>query len=232
MSTDTQPSVGDIIQEDGKFFQIGDSGTKVPITEDQAKQRGYRGPTGVQLTKEQPNPADLHTDEDQTPGAQAIREAAKSPQAAKDLDAIERVDAVAWFMEDDPDEAPAQRKLELDVSLDPTKPKIIEWVIQAIQREEIQSIREKSKTKAGRRGRTTEGPSENVSLANTKIAAAGTLYPNLRDAQVRGDFLDPADALKYRFRNKPGLIDQIAGHVIEVSGYDEADVREVAAVGN
>lgn len=181
----------------------------------------------------QPDPGNLGTDEEPSPGRTAVEEAAKSPETAKEMAASERMDAVEWFMADDPDEAPAQRKLELDVSTDPDHPKIIEWVVQALERETIQQIRDKAKKAPGRRrARQGDESAENVAVANTRIAAAGTLYPNLRDERVRGDFMDPADALKYRFRNKSGIIDQIAGHVIEVSGYDEADVQEVNAVGN
>ena len=38
--------------------------------------------------------------------------------------------------------------------------------------------------------------------------------------------------LKHRFRRKPGLIDQLAGRIMDLSGYDEEDVREAEAAKN
>jgi hypothetical protein len=48
--------------------------------------------------------------------------------------------------------------------------------------------------------------------------------------KVRGQsYMDPADALEARFAHKPGLVDQITGKVIDVSGYGDGDLREVRA---
>jgi len=142
-------------------------------------------------------------------------------------------DATAWFMSDDPEEQVAHRRLKINVSTDPDKVMFIEWIVKALPRERITAIREEAASTAEgrRRGRETGFANDGVT-ANTKIAAEGTIYPNLRDKKVRGNFADPADAMKYRFRNKPGLIDQIAGHVIEVGGYSDEDVKELTAAKN
>jgi hypothetical protein len=205
---------------DGKLF-VGDK----EITEEEAREAGWEG---------QWDPETLVTDEEMTPQREAVLRAAESVEAAKDMDPTEKLDAVQWFLEDDPDEAPAQRKLEIDVSTDPDHPKIITWVIQALERETIQEIRNKARKESfGRKARRQGAEGEpDVALANARIVAQGTVYPNLKDPKVRGVFADPADALKHRFRNKAGIIDQLAGHVIEVSGYDDESVKEVLAVGN
>lgn len=222
MATATEPKAGDIIREDDKFYQIGETGEKVRITEEQARERGWTPTTG------QPDPEDVRGQKD--PQREAVREAGKSAEAASAMTSEQRQDAVEWFMSDDPDEKPATESIELNVSTDPNKEVWVEWIVRVVPRERIQDIREKAKRKGKKRGRGAESEESNATLANLRIAAEGTAYPDLRDPKVRGEFLDPADALNYRFRNKPGLIDQICAAVIEVSGYDEDDVREVDAV--
>jgi Phage XkdN-like tail assembly chaperone protein, TAC len=177
----------------------------------------------------------LVDDGSETPSAQreALEEAAQSKKAAAEMSEIERMDAVEWFLSDDPDEAVATRTLRLNVSTNPDKVTEIKWVVQAVARERIQQIRDEARNQPGKRRRQRASQGEdtgNQALANLKIAAEGTAYPDLRDPRLRREFLDPSDAMAYRFRNKPGLIDQVAAHVIEVSGYDEDDVQEIAAV--
>lgn len=209
--------------DDGKFY-VGDE----EISEAKARALGWSEEREAQI-----DPDNIASDEEPSAGRQAVMEAGRSKEAAKEMDPTERMDAVEWFMADDPEEKPAQRVLELDVSTDPDHPVVIKWIVHALERETLQSIRNKARVDAAprhrRRGVETE---EDTALANARIAAAGTLYPNLRDERVRGEFMDPADALKYRFRHKSGIIDQIAAHVISVSGYDDGDVKEVDAVGN
>jgi hypothetical protein len=163
------------------------------------------------------------------PKRAAVEEVAK----ASDMKAVEnetKMDAVDWFLSDDPEEIVAHRKLKLNVSTNPDQEMYIEWVVQALSRERLGQIRdEATKTATGKR-RMKAGEGGDTAYANLKIATAGTMYPDLRDPKIRGQFADPADALKQRFRNKPGLIDQIAAHVIEVSGYDDEDVVEIDAV--
>lgn len=164
---------------------------------------------------------------------QGAVEAAANLKEGQKLTAEAIADATAWFMSDDPEEQVAHRRLKINVSTDPDKVLWVEWIVKGLPRERITQIREESASTAEgrRRGRETGFANDGVT-ANTKIAAEGTIYPNLRDKKVRGNFADPADAMKYRFRNKPGLIDQIAGHVIEVGGYSDEDVKELTAAKN
>jgi hypothetical protein len=170
--------------------------------------------------------------EENNPGFAAVQAAAKA-EDGKGLSTEQHVDALEWFLSDDPEEMIAHRKLNINVSTDPDKVIFVEWTVQALSRERINQIREDARKSAvGRRRARRDDDSGDTSLANLKIAAEGTLYPDLRDPKVRGQFADPADALKYRFRNKPGIIDQLAAHVIEVTGYDDEDVQEIEAVKN
>lgn len=170
--------------------------------------------------------------EENNPGRSAVEAAAQSKDG-EGLSTEQHVDAVEWFLSDDPEEMVAHRKLNINVSTDPDKVVYVEWTVQALSRERINQIREDARKSAtGRRRARMMNDDGDTSLANLKIAAEGTLYPDLRDPKVRGQFADPSDALKHRFRNKPGIIDQLAAHVIEVTGYDDEDVQEIEAVKN
>lgn len=170
-----------------------------------------------------------------TDGREAVETAGKSrdgDEAKANLGIDGMMDATDWFLSDNPEESKATRPLKLDVTIDPTKEIFVEWIVQAVDRERIQQIRDESKKggRAGRRAKAQGDEETDTALANLRIATEGTAYPNLRDERVRGSYADPADSLRYRFRNKSGLIDQIAVKVLEVSGYDEEDIQEITAV--
>lgn len=160
--------------------------------------------------------------------------AAAEKREGQELTETTKMDATAWFMSEEPEETIAFRRLEINVSADPDRIIEVEWVVKALTRERITQIREEAATSTAgrRRARRDENMTGDTALANARIAAEGTLSPDLRDPKVRGQFTDPVDALKHRFKHKPGLIDQICGHVIEVTGYNDEDVREIEAAKN
>lgn len=138
-----------------------------------------------------------------------------------DMDAV---DATAWFLSDEDSEVKAHKTFEINVSADPDVDKYVRWKVQAISRERIRQFRKQSRT-SGRRGMAEEIDETKVSLL---IAVEGTVEPNLRElAQQIG--AQPTEVLRRRMSHKPGLIDQIAAEVQAVSGYDDDDVRDVAA---
>src|SRR4051812_44208265 len=133
-------------------------------------------------------------------------------------------EATKWFLEADNEDFVTD-EIKLNVGTK-NKPSWIVWSVRSIHRDRIDQIRKQSRTE--RRG-VIEA---NEMQANLRIAAEGTIAPDLRDPAIRGQYADPADALNARFRAKGGLIDQIAGKIIELSGYDDDDVKEVEAAGN
>jgi hypothetical protein len=158
----------------------------------------------------------------------------KAAEGRKDLTDEDVMDATAWFLEEEP-EGEAERAvktLEIDVGIE--KPRIIRWVVGSLDRERIAEIRTQAREQvAKRRGRRrSQDPFDDSDemIANVRIAAEGTITPDLRDSGVRGKYADPADALKHKFRHKSGIIDQLAGAVIKISGYSAEDVQEVDAV--
>lgn len=148
----------------------------------------------------------------------------------ENLTGTETASALAWFMSTDVEQV-ASAILPVNVAPAGHDTHMIDFKIQVVDRERINTIRkEASKTNAA-------GVEEINDLeANLQIAAEGLIEPDLsKDANrvVRGNrYLSAADALSARFAYKPGLIDQIAGAVVKISGYDDNDVKEVRAAKN
>lgn len=162
-------------------------------------------------------------------GHQAVAAVAADPANASDST---KSAALEWFLDPDPTDI-TTAKIDINVG-GPDGSGTEQWItltLQVVDRARIRQIRKESEEKQ------PDGSKEVNDLeANLRIAVEGLLDPNLKDPKnlvVRGEkFLDPADALRARLAHKPGLIDQISGKVIEISGYDDADVREVKAAGN
>jgi hypothetical protein len=161
--------------------------------------------------------------------AAAVATAAEtSPQ---DLDPATAADATAWFLSDEVEEN-ASATLPVNVAAAGAPERWVNFKISVVDRDRIRDLRRESTI-------TKPDGTEQIDEmeANLKIAVEGLLDPDIkgdpRMRQVRGQtFVDPGDALRARFAHKPGLIDQIAGRVVQISGYGENDVREVQAAGN
>jgi hypothetical protein len=158
----------------------------------------------------------------------AIAKLAEKPESTTDA---ERSVALDWFLNEDPQEA-ASDSVELNVGgpVGTGKERFVPFRIQVVDRERIRAIRKQSETGTGDEREVDEME------ANLRIAVEGLLDPDLKVPEnrvVRGQkYMDPADALKARFAHKPGLIDQLAGKIVNLSGYDDKDVREVRAAKN
>lgn len=135
------------------------------------------------------------------------------------LSGQEYASAMDWFLSEEPEQI-ATHTFQLNVGTGDAE-KWVPWTVQAVDRDEIRRIRRAATSRAGEM---------NEIEVSTRIAAVGTLEPDLAVAARTMGFADPADALKERFRFKPGLIDQISAEVQRTSGYDDDDVREAAAV--
>lgn len=172
------------------------------------------------------------------------RELATPPEVKKaaqtsNLTQDEQDTALAWLLSDESDAATVTKNLRLNVGSS-KNPQWIPWTIRSTDREVLRSLqRSTGGSRAARRAGTAEiDPGE----ANLKIVAHATVNPDLAAAAKAKGIQDapdplyaPMQVLRWRFRDKPGLIDQIAGFVMEASGYDDEDVQEseeVVAAGN
>jgi len=147
----------------------------------------------------------------------------------KKLSPKETEDALEWFLSNEDQDF--TQELSLNVG-SPAKPKWINWEIKTVDLDTLRRIRRQSQagSRAQRRG-AQAGEIDEVE-ANLRIVLEGTASPDLHDiAKQMGD-IDPAETLKRRFSHKPGLIGQISGEIMSISGYDDEDVREVDAAKN
>lgn len=141
--------------------------------------------------------------------------------------------AMAWFL-DDEDEDVTKTILINVANVGEHK---IPWVIRPVDSETIRDIRRRAEQAASKMQRRRGQVAVDQGQINLAIVAEGTVEPDLRGATERkyGEGLG-ADAtrivmlaLKDKFKRKPGLVDQIAGEILALSGYDDEDVTEPLA---
>lgn len=159
-------------------------------------------------------------------------------------------DALEWLLDDtDEDEGDLTHTLEINVggpakddgtSDDPRRPvRWIKWVIEPVDEGVIRKILNNAGDGGGgrrrrRQGQSTEAGSQGAD-ANLKIIVAGTVDPDLTVAAQTKNIADPSLIVRMRFKKKPGLLGQIADAIMELSGFNNEDVRdgrEAAAAGN
>jgi hypothetical protein len=150
-------------------------------------------------------------------GAEAVRAAAKNGKLSPEQENA----AVEWFLSDS---EPIEKVIEFNVGTE-NEPRWIPWTVQPVDLEVLRRIRKNSQT-------TRRGEGMDEVEANLKIVVAGTLNPDLRDMARQRGVPAPEEALRLRFASKPGLLGQIAGEILSLSGYDAEDMRDPTTVGN
>lgn len=147
----------------------------------------------------------------------------------KKLSSKETVDALDWFLADDDGDFTHELRLNVGTR---DKERWISWEIQPVDLDTLKKIRRLAQ--AGSRAQRRSGnPGELDEVeANLRIVLEGTASPDLKAIAAQMDYKDPAEVLKYRFRHKPGLIGQISGEIMSISGYDDDDIKDVEAAGN
>lgn len=150
--------------------------------------------------------------------------------AKKKLSQTETEDALAWFLSDEDQDFTQEISLNVGSHTDP---KWITWEIRPVDLDTLRRIRRQAQAAVSRSNRRAGQVGEIDEVeANLRIVLEGTAKPDIVEiAKEKGD-VDPADTLKQRFRHKPGLIGQISGEIMSISGYDDEDVREVDAAKN
>jgi hypothetical protein len=191
-------------------------------------------PQGIEPGEGEPNGKRIGITAEEHPMRDAVDAAADAGEhPEKELSPEDKDLATAWFMEQDPGEVYTQT-FEINVGrYDEDKHRwedfFIPWTVRAIDRDELRRIRRMARPAGPRsRGAQQDGTDDSDDMqANLLIATEATVSPDL--TALRGQFANPAVALKFKLSHRPGLIDQIAGRVMSASGYDDADVREITA---
>lgn len=159
--------------------------------------------------------------------------------------------ALDWFLSDEEEDITKTLRLNVGgpvdddgVAIDLRKPPVwIEWVIRPVDLDEIKRIRRQSQDAKSRRQQRLRGPGEtDDNQFNLGLVVTATIEPDLPEAarSMKGPdgqrgVADPRLAVKWRFRNKSGLIGQIVGEILDFSGFNDNDVQdavEVTAAGN
>lgn len=162
--------------------------------------------------------------------------AATSPQHAKRMEPQQKVDAMAWLLaSDDTIEDSRLETWQFNVGTEQNQ-EWIDWTIRPLDADTMTNLRSQARAEGSNRAsrRASRGSGEpdfDVTAFNLRMVAAATVEPDLREAaRVKGveaadPLYGPAMLLKHRFAVKPGIVDQIAGKVMLLSGYDEDDMR-------
>jgi hypothetical protein len=149
-------------------------------------------------------------------------------------DSEQMADALDWLMEReaDPDRAPEPKTLKLNLGTS-DEPQWVRWVIVAVEDSKITAIREQSRKGGNRRQRragTLDAEIDEMQVAR-KMVVEGTVEPAMGALAKRLGLIDPADAVYEFFRKagKTGLITQLSGEILSISGWDDEDLQEVDA---
>lgn len=187
------------------------------------------GPVGPGEEFPQQDPEAIERQEAQQEAMRKFRANGEGP--VKGVTGRDLADATEYFMSEEA-APPSTREFELNVGMfdedtGEIADRYVKWTVQSISRKRIREIRRNSRDNK-RRGLGATGEMDDMN-ANLRIAAEGTLVPDLKAVAEAKGVHDPALVLDARLQHKPGLIDQIAGEVLTVSGYDDDDIRDVAA---
>jgi hypothetical protein len=160
--------------------------------------------------------------------------------------------ALEWFLAAEPEED-FTKTIRLNVggpvdedgvAINPANPpQWIDWTIRPLDLDEIKRIRRQSQdAKSRRQRRRDQDEKMDDTQFNLGVVVAATVEPDLVEASQRMrmpdgqvGIADPRLAVKWRFQQKSGLIGQIVGEVLDLSGYNENDVQdavEAKAAGN
>lgn len=195
------------------------------------QEQGNSGSSDMRLAPgEEPVVAPVVTE---SAGRAAVDEAAQSPQAVKAMSEEKKQDAMAWLLQDAPEDPSSfVQRWEINVGTDDA-PNYVEWAIKPIDADTMNQLRRRGRAEAGQNRdarRAGTEPEIDVTVLNLRMVAVATVEPDLQEAsRLKGTasadpLMGPVLMLAARFRHKPGIVDQIAQRVMLFSGYDEQDI--------
>jgi hypothetical protein len=201
--------------------------TEAPSTPDATDESQHEAQARAQVERNQRRreAAEAEAARDDRDGPELI----KATADGEELRDTEIVSATEWFLT--ADDASFTQEIKLNVGT-PDKEQWIIWEIKPVDLDTLTKIRKEAagQTKAQRRA-VAAGDMDEAEI-NIRICVAGTVSPDLRKIANDLRMVDPGDALKARFQRKPGLLSQISGEIMSLSGYDDEDVRAVEAAKN
>jgi len=156
-------------------------------------------------------------------GAEAVQKVAKT--APDRIAPEEQMSALAWLLSDDVRDAPVGYcDLKLDVGQ--AEERWITWRVRSIDGDELRHIQHQvANSRAARAGRV-----DDLEL-HCQVVARATVEPDINQAvkqyaESHGHAgLDAPRFIRDRFSHKPGLVPQISAQIMELSGFDDAQVQ-------
>lgn len=171
--------------------------------------------------------ATVEVDSTEDVDAPGIPDAVKDAAARRQMDRPTADAALEWLLSDE-DDGEVTKDVQINLA-GGLGERWITWKLRSVDREILRSIQ---RTVTGNRAQRRGGGEADAGQANLRIVACATVEPDLVEAAKRRNIQEgpdpmfaPMQLLAWRFRGRPGLIDQLAGEVLNLSGYDEEDLR-------
>jgi hypothetical protein len=167
-------------------------------------------------------------DDDRKRPADLIAEAAQNGGKMSEDDAA---DALELFFKAEGEDARADAEpqwLKVNVGT-AAEPKRVRWLIQPVDDTEITRIRDGARTKGTRAQRRNGTADVDEGLVARRIVVLGTVTPDFKELAKRLNLVDPADAVSAYFKKfgKTGLITQLSGEILGLSGWDDEAIQEM-----
>jgi hypothetical protein len=132
--------------------------------------------------------------------------------------------ATEWLLSDE--QVVNTRKMRVRLGGSDDAPVMGGWVIRAIG---VDVIRSAEREAQGNRQQRRQGQEYDELKANLRVVAEGTIEPDLKAIARQKGIADATVLLRQRFQYRSGVIAQIAGEIMSLSGFDFEDVK---AAGN
>ena len=175
-----------------------------------------------------PPPTALRGREDRPEEERPTAEVLAALATDRSVTGPEATSALDWFLSEEPEEDVEQtHTIELNVGVGDSE-KWITWIVRPIDSDELRRIQRQTAT-LRRRGRQDDLAIDQ--LGNLKVIIAGSVEPDIQDIADKQGKQAEAVLLK-RFVKKPGLIAQLAGQIMALSGFDDEDVRDALSAKN
>jgi hypothetical protein len=137
----------------------------------------------------------------------------------------EAASALEWFVSEEPEEGTVH-KLDVNVGVG-DRERWIEWIVRPLDEDELRRI---NRSAAQMRRRSKDDLTTDL-IANVQTLIAGTVEPDIR-AIAADKKVDPVAWTRKKFEHKPGLITRIANQIVNLSGFDDEDVRDAIRAKN
>ena len=175
-----------------------------------------------------PPPTALRGREDRPEEERSTTEVLAALAADRPINQAEASSALEWFLAEDPEVDEDQtHEIELNVGVG-NQEKWITWIVRPIDSDELRRIQRQT-ANLRRRGRQDDLAVDQ--LGNLKVIITGSVEPDIQAiADQKGK--QPEAVLLQRFVKKPGLIAQLAGQIMALSGFDDEDVRDALSAKN